>query len=117
MQVTDPHLPKKFYGLFTEEEWELLDLAAKRDGKKDIRRFLTAQMYRLEKKMQDIKVDCSKKPKRIKNTYHIPDELQPFYQRLTCHYGRTVSEIITRLIIMPSIIEMLKEREQEKKSA
>lgn len=119
MPANDQNLPKKFYGLFSEEEWDLLQQSAKRDGKKDIRRFLTAEMFRLEKKMRDLQVDCAKKPKRIKNTYQIPEELQEFYGKLACHYGRTVSEIITRLIIMPNIIEMAKinKEEEERKTA
>jgi hypothetical protein len=108
---TEGKLPEKFHAILTEHDWKRLEIAARMKGKKNVRRFLTSELYRLERDMKEELCSCDDKTKKRYNHYQIPEEIRPFYGKLACLYGTNVSAIIFRLIIVPHIagIELPKE--------
>jgi hypothetical protein len=112
--ITDCHsgdkLPNVYHLQLTELQWKQLEKAAQLHNKKNIRRFINAELYRLEKIMrEDVKtVACEKNPDKRYNSYPIPEELRPFYAKLGCVYGTTVSAIIFRMLIFPHLSELPK---------
>jgi hypothetical protein len=102
-QGTTGKLPEKFHAILTEQDWKRLEIAAKQKGKRNVRRLLTSELYKLERDMKELICECDGKTKKRYNHYQIPDELRPFYKQLACMYGTNVSAIVFRLIILPNI--------------
>jgi hypothetical protein len=107
---TGDKLPDMYHLQLTDHQWKQLEKAAQLHKKKNIRRFINSELYRLEKTMkQDVNgVDCIKNPKKRYNAYPIPSELRPFYAKLACIFGTTASAIIFRMLIFPHITDISK---------
>jgi hypothetical protein len=101
-QGSEEKLPEKFHAILTDHDWKRLEIAASKNGKKNVRRFLTSELYKLQRDFKEC-TDCDGKAKKRYNHYQIPEELRPFYKRLACMYGTNVSAIIFRLVILPHI--------------
>lgn len=94
---------KNYYVKMTGEEWDHLEDIAAKSGKKNSRRFIHTEMYRLYNQLNEVVPNCDTQIKRKLNIYKIPEELKPFYANLACMLGISVSEVISRLIIHPHL--------------
>lgn len=90
-------------------EKSFLEAVAKEEGYDSGRDFINAKVKEFPTMINPTMLACKGKSKKYKNIYDIPDEVEQFYNTLSCYHSTPVSAIIFRYIIFPHIAKKFME--------